>query len=104
MSVSEGGLELNLLRSANRGFVQPVTQTANHFQNLNLPVCQKDNLKQHFAFNLELSPFISVDRTRLECDLSRQGLDDRIGGLGFGLSGDYICVSETALANRAARS
>ena len=37
MAVSQGGLELNFLRGANRGFVQPVTKTAHHFHNANLP-------------------------------------------------------------------
>ncbi len=106
LTISQGGLELNFFRGANRRFVQPMAETAHHFHDANLPGRGKDNLEQNLTLDLKLSPLLSVNRTGLECDLSRQGLDDGFGGLRFGLriGSDDIRISKAALANRASRA
>src|SRR5260370_37655297 len=38
MAVSQGGLELNFFRGANRRFVQSMADTGHHFHNPNLPL------------------------------------------------------------------
>jgi hypothetical protein len=68
LTISQGGLELNLLRGANRRFIQPVTETAYNSYDADLPVRSKDHVEQNLTFNLKLAAFISVNRTRLECD------------------------------------
>jgi len=81
-----------------------MTETVHHFHDANLPGCGKDNLEQDLTLNLKLPPLVSVNRARLECDLSRQGFDGGFGGLGYGLrNGDDAGVPETTLADRDTR-
>src|ERR1700678_2486312 len=82
-----------------------MTEAADYFHDANLPRRCKDNIEQDLALNFQLSPFISVNRMRLECDFGRQSLDHSFGGLGFRLrSGHNIGVTKAALANRVPRS
>src|ERR1017187_4082726 len=83
-----------------------MTETVHHFHDPYLPAGGKDYIEQNLTLNLKPSPLLRVNRTRLECDLSRQGLDDGFSGLGFGLriGCDERSISKAARANRASRA
>ena len=71
LAVPQSGLELNLLRSVNRRFIQTMAKAAYYFYDADLPVRRKHHVEQNLTFNFELAAFISVNRTRLKCDLGR---------------------------------
>src|SRR5271154_3869605 len=82
-----------------------MAETVHQFHDANLSARRKHNVEQDLAFNLELTPFVGVYRTRLEGDLHRQSFDGGLRRFGFGLRcRNHIGVSEAGLANRAARA
>ena len=51
--------------------IEPMAEPAHYFYVADLPIGGKDHVEQNLSFNFELSAFISVNRTRLKCDLGR---------------------------------
>src|SRR5262249_37422011 len=55
-------LELNLLRRPDCGFVQPMTQTADHVLYLNGSVCQENHIQDHVTLDLQTTPHAGILR------------------------------------------
>src|SRR5258706_14280627 len=74
LSVLQRGLELNLLGSPNRRFIESMTKTLHDALDANLTGRSKNYFQQNFPLNFEATSFFSVNRARLECDLGRDRL------------------------------
>src|SRR5690348_8593508 len=60
MAVAGSRLEVDMAGRALRQLVKPITQAADHAQDLNLSTGREPHLKGHISFNLELAGFLGV--------------------------------------------
>src|ERR1700704_825807 len=89
LTILEGGLKLNLLRSLHRCFIQSVTQSLYHALDANLTTRGKYHFQQNFAFYFKATSFFSVNRPGLECDLGRNRFRHCFRSLSSGRGTDY---------------
>jgi hypothetical protein len=81
LSHAQRGLEPHLVGGPDGGFIQAVSQTANHAIHMQRPIGGEPYFKQNFTFQLQTASLIGVDRLRLEGDLHR---DSGWPGIGLG--------------------
>src|SRR5208282_725365 len=61
LAIAKGRLVADLLRGANRGFVQAMAEAALHPHHAQLSRCSKHHLQKHFAFQLQVARFLGVN-------------------------------------------